>query len=617
MLSKHIVEITVKGPFTHTAPRPYIKYRRIALVVAALLTLSSCSTPGGPQPPLKQPVTAETASAEELLALARSAEPEAAAELFLDAAWAFLDREDTSTADLRSAIDAFHLLESGWLDESRLADYQLLAVRVALFEGDTASAKSSFEAVSEQSRQSPRGLEIQSELCAIEYDFGCAIEKLLLVAGSSSTRHNERIWTFLNRSTSFQTLRAPLSENQQDADLTSWQALHRMVVESFSVADASRAVSAWLSTHPDHPAAKAPPATVGKLATFQPEPLHVALLLPLSGPLARAGEAVRDGFIAASLLAGSRETFRLSIHDTTSDPTPVLYERLLADGADMIVGPLQKETATELNALNPDIPTLVLNYLDPESSPALRLLQFGLAIEDEAATIAVRLEEDEVTTALLFHNYEDWSLRARRALLDASDSELTIQPFTDMRTITEAVGVAMHVAGSQARRDQLAATLGIDLEFLPRARGDVDAVVALIDNAEANALVPALRFHFAEHLPVYASSQVARRTRADQLTPLDGFQVSELPWFLNGDAVYGAMREAFSLDNNPFASLVALGTDAYRISERLSLTENRMDLVMVGSTGLLTLNEDGRIARELVWGNISSGQISAYDGSAR
>ena len=91
--------------------------------------------------------------------------------------------------------------------------------------------------------------------------------------------------------------------------------------------------------------------------------------------------------------------------------------------------------------------------------------------------------------------------------------ELTVQPFTDLRTITESVGTAMHVAGSQSRRDELARLLGEELEFLPRAREDVDAVVALIDNTEANALVPALRFHFASDLPVYASSQTTRAVR--------------------------------------------------------------------------------------------------------
>ena len=260
---------------------------------------------------------------------------------------------------------------------------------------------------------------------------------------------------------------------------------------------------------------------------------------------------------------------------------------------------------------------LALNYLDESElheaqlaqlqSTARAFNQFGLAIEDEATTIAARLERDGIERALLFHNYDDWSLRARRTLAAESSLTLTVQPFTDLRTITEAVGTAMHVAGSQTRRDELSKLLGTELEFLPRAREDVDAVVALVDNTEANALVPALRFHFADQLPVYASSQITRRTRTGQLSELGGFHVSELPYFLAGDAVYDALATPFRLADNPFASLMALGSDAFRLSERLGDTPG--PLVLLGSTGLLKQQADGRITRELAWGVVSAGTV--------
>ena len=49
-----------------------------------------------------------------------------------------------------------------------------------------------------------------------------------------------------------------------------------------------------------------------------------------------------------------------------------------------------------------------------------------------------RHQQWDVTRALLFHNYDDWSLRARRSLTEdaaGSDLALTVQPFTDVRTI--------------------------------------------------------------------------------------------------------------------------------------------------------------------------------------
>lgn len=172
----------------------------------------------------------------------------------------------------------------------------------------------------------------------------------------------------------------------------------------------------------------------------------------------------------------------------------------------------------------------------------------------------------------------------------------------------------MHVAESQERRDQLASALGVELEFLPRAREDVDAVVALIGNSEANALVPALNFHFAQNLPIYAGSQVTRSSRQG-LNELRGFHVSELPFFLAGDTLHDAMAVPLALDRNPFASLVALGSDAFRLAERIQFGGAVTDLPLLGSSGLLRRLPDGRISRELAWGMISSRGVVAEPGA--
>ena len=71
-----------------------------------------------------------------------------------------------------------------------------------------------------------------------------------------------------------------------------------------------------------------------------------------------------------------------------------------------------------------------------------------------------------------------WSTRAAEAYEASWPYPITRASFTDIKGLTEAVGEAMQVAASQARRDQMANILGQQLEFLPRARKDLDAVVA-------------------------------------------------------------------------------------------------------------------------------------------
>ncbi len=614
------------------------KGRAGLLLFVSLLTACAGTTPvdvAVPRAPAES-----SASAAALMARAARAPADRAAALYLKAAWAYLEEPvaaraatdapepsaaeqpelPASTAetpsperfpgsDYAAAERAFALIEPGWLDAELLPDYQLLTAALAIHRADLATARAAMAQVPFEYRRSARALRNAGALCEAEADYRCAVRNSVAAAGDDPAA-NEKIWSLLNRSLSLSDSKPHRQSNDPALKhLPGWLSLQNAVVAPFSLAESRRAAGNWLSQHPEHPAALIPPAAISRLLADEASLTRVALLLPLSGPLARAGESIRDGFISASLSAGAADRLTVTIYDSAAEPIPVLYERILADDADLIVGPLQKPAITALNELNPDLPVLALNYLDEGTRPTAAFNQFGLAIEDEARTIARRLQADGVSRALLFHNYDDWSLRARRTLTerqDGGDLDLTVQPFTDLRTITESVGSAMHVAGSQTRRDELARLLGEELEFLPRAREDVDAVIALIDNTEANALVPALRFHFANHLPIYASSQTTRRARAGQLEELSGFHVSELPYFLAGNPVYAELADPFELADNPFASLLAMGSDAYRLAERLSLDN---ELVLLGSTGLLRREADGRIVRELAWGTIIAGRV--------
>lgn len=620
--SKHIHRTFVK-PWEqprHARRRSLARAAATASLITLGLLLQACETTA-PAPPVapSEPVETST-SAAALMQRAERAAADRAAALYLQAAWAYLEEPASATdpsapistasgPDYAGAQRAYAALEPGWLPAELLPDYHLLTATLALHNGTLAEAKTAMDLVPYEQRRSQRGLLIWSALCEADGDYACALRTRVAAAGDDPDA-NEAIWQLLNRSISLaEDRRMPPALLPEYRHLPGWLTLQQAVVRPFSRSASREAITTWLAANPDHPAALIPPATVTGLLDESTTRTHVALLLPLSGPLARAGESVRDGFFAASLSAEAGDWLTISVHDSAAEPLPVLYERILADGADLVVGPLQKSAVSSMSELNPAVPVLALNYLEPNEQPAVGFGQFGLAIEDEARTIARRLQADGVTRALLFHNYDDWSLRARRSLTEdaaGSDLALTVQPFTDVRTITESVGAAMHVAGSQNRRDELSQLLGEELEFLPRAREDVDAVVALIDNTEANALVPALRFHFANHLPIYASSQTTRRARAGRLNELGGFHVSELPYFLAGDPVFAALAEPFDLSNNPFASLTALGSDAFRLAERL---DGEGDLVLLGSTGLLRQHPDGRITRELAWGTIAGGKV--------
>ncbi len=536
---------------------------------------------------------------------------------------------------------------------------------------------------------------------------------------------------------------AALSQQQDWAHL--WR-LRQAMSSSRSAHEQAERLDAWMSRRPRHPFAETPPESLANLQTDAAQPRRVGLFVPLSGSLAAAGRAVRDGFVAAYLDDIAPLKPPLRIYDTAADSIGGIHERSLADGVDLIVGPLSKQRLEALRQLAPDVSVLGLNYLEPASlqseggatpdrvpdsgaSPRARsldsgtFLQLGLAIEDEAATIAEHLLDKLMPSAngtlsgspaglspagsgpsrssterssarggpsgspaegslhargipsrspaegsfhargapsrspaegslhargapsrspaegslhargapsrspaegsfhargapsrspaegsqlLAIHGGEEWAVRGVRALTDAWPHPVELQAFADIRTITESVGAAMGVAASTERKDALERLLNRELEFMPRARSDLDGVVAFVDHVEATALAPALAYHLAGRVPpIYASSQSVRN--ASGLAELGSFHVTEMPFNLYANPLWDAVKTAFGGGGGNIAALRALGMDAYRVVSHWNWVVQGEPLY--GATGKLQLDANGQVRRRLAWASIRGGRL--------
>ena len=375
--------------------------------------------------------------------------------------------------------------------------------------------------------------------------------------------------------------------------------------------------------HPDHVAARFPPPNVLGVAVRR----NVAVLLPLSGDLAQLAEAIRDGFLAAYLEAWGEERDRQTVrfYDTGALSAADAYRQAVLDGADIVVGPLAKSAVAELAALPPERPVVALNNLDdPEPSrdgnglPSM--LQLALAPEDDAAAIAAALTASDVQRVVVFANAAPWSTRAQRrfekelvaqAGAEADPIEVVaVGALADNSEATAVVGGLLGVAASQARQVALVEMLRIELEFVPRHRDDVDAVVAFVDGRQLMALKPALDFHLAADLPadllLYAPSQAVRGVAWGRL---EGLRVCNIPWLLHG----GPLRRetaALATSRGSLASLFALGVDGFRVANQLERMTIHSQSV-AGSTGILTADGNGRIHRQLAWGRVSNGVLMA------
>ncbi len=544
-----------------------------------------------------------------LLDAAAAASGVRADRLYLDAAEALIALGDFAAA--RRALDAIDLDRLRARDTAR---FLLARADEALNRGDTETARAALLALDAERLPDPTAAVLSSaELLAREGRPAAAAGYLMdyrpgTPGGPLQQQLNDRIWSYLGQVPPFQTL---TMERRTTGTARGWWQLKDLMFRSFTLDEQRRRLATWRESRPDHPAARQPPAALLALEVRTSPVTRVGLMLPLSGPLGRAGRAVRDAFVATYLSHRDEVGFEVAIYDAAAEPVASLYERALVQNTDLLIGPLAKESVAQINQLNPEIPVLALNYLGDEEMPAPNLLQLGLAIEDEAVTLEQWLRDEQVERLLLLHNDEDWAMRAMQSVVGEWPGRLTVQAIEDIRTMTESVGVAMHVAASQQRHGELEQLLGDALEFQPRARGDVDAILALVTQLEASALVPALRFHYADKVPVYATSQTIRGASASRLQELAGFRISELPWNALGEASYRELDEAFGLEGSPFVALYALGVDAFRLAERLPLILDGAFTELLGSTGELEFTPDGRIRRRLARSIVADGQVRA------
>jgi uncharacterized protein len=422
----------------------------------------------------------------------------------------------------------------------------------------------------------------------------------------------ERTWSDVNRTPSDRI--SALAGQTQNANAAAWWQLADALQRSFDL-DAERiAINDWRRGHRDHPASRWPPSALTAIESGVTAPTQIALLLPLSGPLANAGQAVRDGFMAAFYHGAS--TARVHVYDTNGASIGGLYEQAGVDGAQLVIGPLDKQSVVDINLLPyRRVPVLALNYLPQGVAAGPGLFQFGLAIEDEAHAIARRVYDDGFPRVAIVQSDLDWSGRAaesfRSQFVRLGGTVVTVGTIQDARAVTEVVGNVLLVGASTERMEALSKTLGSKPEFTARRRSDLDALVALTDPAQARALNSAMAFHFAADVPIYATSQATTNASSNDLGDLNGFRITELPWQVYPSAIRTEVESAFANSRSSLSPLYALGVDAFRLSDRADLLIPNSPGRLLGETGQLQVSGAGVVAREPAWALVQRGALAA------
>ena len=339
--------------------------RQSIAALAIILAAWGCQSTPSPRSdaPASEARTVEDGSPDALLDAARSARGARAARLYLQAAEALL--ED----DAEAASEALAASDPAELSADDTARYLLIRARLAIRAGRRGAAgafeaaRADLTAIEDDRLDDPLAAALaRADLLAATGSERAAAEYLMAYRPDASDadvrqRHSDAVW---ERLSTVPPLVVVDAERSASGVHRGWWQLKAMMFQSFTLAEQQRRLAAWRASRPDHPASRHPPAALSNLAEVSPI-TRVGLMLPLSGNLSRAGRAVRDAFVATYLSHRDEVDFDVIIYDTAAEPLPTLYERALVDGADLLIGPLAKESVSQMSALNPEVPVLALN----------------------------------------------------------------------------------------------------------------------------------------------------------------------------------------------------------------------------------------------------------------
>ena len=462
----------------------------------------------------------------------------------------------------------------------------------------------------------------------------------LLTTNKNQSANAKAIWQTLLKMPVEQ-LQAERSQSVDDA-YTAWLELAVIhYTNQIDIAQQVEQVQDWLQRWPMHSAANHLPKSIKvlkKSAATRPE--KIVALLPLSGPLSEAGKAVQEGLATAYFTALNEgwELPTITSYDTHQYSIEQLYAQATRDGADLIIGPLEKDKVSVLLTMPTDIPILALNYISDTPKlddtahvdavsqdtnnaiandiirimPApLNIIQFGLAAEDEALQLANIARETNYRNAIIIQSSADWSKRASHVFSQQwTASGGTIVGNT---TLTEAKNYSAEIENSlllptsNARHQRLENIIGQRIEFTPRRRNDIDVIVIFANSKQTRSIKPLLAYHYAGKLPVYGSSHINNGIeQSTKNRDLNGIVFNEIPWVLESNSLKPQVAARY-IKNKKLGRLFAMGLDAFYLHPRIEQLKQAPDSQLQGMTGRLSL-QNNRIVRELQMAEFAKGK---------
>ena len=337
---------------------------------------------------------------------------------------------------------------------------------------------------------------------------------------------------------------------------------------------------------------------------------NIAMFLPSGGRYELAAEVITNGFLSAYYKRNKDiPKPNIRFYDTSNENIDFesLYEKAIKNGANVIIGPIEKEIISKLTEKESfDVPILTLNYAEDSETVPANLYQFGLLPEDEAVHVAEFAYQQNKRNAAVLVPKSDWGQRIANAF--KTHYELLGGEVVSQKQYTEGVDdfskpirALLNIDDSNTRYKRIQRLLKTDIEFTPHRRQDIDMVFIAATHRAARGIVPALRFHHASDIQAYATSHVYTGhidKAADR--DLDGLIFCDIPWTItSNNKLKNTFKENWK-NHQDYTRLYALGVDAYALIHNLNYLKKHSDAYFVGETGNIIIDDKNRLHRKLV-----------------
>ncbi|MFQ6371943.1 penicillin-binding protein activator [Shewanella sp. YIC-542] len=612
--------------------------------IAVLLLASLWGCASGPTQPVapsdRQAISLQTATQAPAAYLAQAAKASNAQHrqrLMLLAAKAYLDdNQTTSAAEILNALQ-----HEQRTDAELMAQYRYLQARVLEQQGQLGEALGQLQFQSQwqlpqwqwndyhQMRARLYEKTKQPLLQAKELSFWSQY-----LPATAAQQQYQQIWRLLK----------PLPETQleQQANHSS-DALYRgwlqlaYLAKHYAVDPASLIshLSQWQRLNPSHPAALQLPQDLHRALNTKPyHPRQIAVLLPLSGPRAELAAPLRQGIIAA-YLAEPDENVSINFYDTAKG-ADTAYQQALTQGSDFIIGPLLPNEVDKILALQPPkLPPQTPATAATAPMPAPQSLTappelflnhtakmvvdqdkyyFALSPTQESADAAQRMYQDGIERPLLLVSNDNIGRRMAESF-NASWQSLTDEAaevhYFAPDNMRDTVQTALGVSDSQHRIKQLRSVLGSQIKADFRSRRDIDAIYMICSNQALPLLKPYIDVNFsvfAEPVPIYTSSRARQHDNRQTVQELNNITISDIPWLLqhDGDSTVATLWPTWGSTQK---RLYAMGFDALQLVNKLAQMRAFPGYQFSGRTGLISVDNDGVLNRQLQWGKYRHGVL--------